>query len=267
VESPATSTQEPVRRPFLWLWSRWPAGACVAAMGLLAAYYAIFVTPPISGKEKAGWIAALFGLFFLELLVIVKERSRQNREYVAQLEGIEETRTAHLASIEELRAVSESRTAAMMRLLISANDPVNSVKARSLRLSEQILEFVFHRLEAQPQPDPSPLKGRVVPLSSLLGPMPVGFGPTYDPFERIPKETREILAYNAETIEIYKGRFVRSVRDVCDGMIQAGIKGAQHDWLYRARDVVPSTLVEMKAVAEGIGQIASGMQPQSAFSS
>ena len=232
-------------------------------MALLAAYYAIFVTPPLSRGEKVAWILGLFALFVLELTVIVKERARQDREYVVQLKGIEESRVAHMKGIEDLRSVAESRTAIFMQLAMSVNDPVNSLKGRALRLSEQILEFVYHRLEKQPTVEPPYPK--TVSMASLLGPrLPASYATGYELFERMNQQTQEALAYNNETIEIYRGRFERPLRQLCDEMIKSGgVKDPHYSWLHRVRDTVPTTLVEMKALAQGIGQVAGEMQTHS----
>ncbi|MFZ0912216.1 MAG: hypothetical protein WBQ76_16255 [Candidatus Korobacteraceae bacterium] len=230
-------------------------------MGVVAACYAIFATPPLSRGEKLAWTAGIFFLFALEIFVIFKERAKQDREHEEQIRRIEETRTVQLKSIEELRTASESRTTAMMRLALSVNDPINSLKARALRLSEQILDFVYRRMENRPQSSSTPYG--TMPLSSLMfsGGTAEGRG-GYLAVNDSLRDIQRSTAYTAETNEIYQRRFSNQVRDICGEMMQNEIRTELREWLTNVRGLVPTNLEDMRSIAEGIGQVAGELTTQ-----
>jgi hypothetical protein len=248
------AVSEPVCRPILFVWRKWPAGACVAAMGLLAAYYAIFVTPPLSGKEKAGWIVGLFVLFVLEISVIFKERARQDREQLEQIAKIEAWRSSQDKIFQEFRAASESRTGAILRLLVASNDPATGLKSRTLHLSERIIDFVYRRMENAPKSEPyKPPK--TVLLSSLMTPK-TAYDVDNDPWEQLmqtAESSRKIAEYENQTVVIYIKQFRDQVEDI---LIELESSGVKNSLLSQAQGFVPTCNVDILTIGEGLGRFA-----------
>src|ERR1039457_2590256 len=101
---------------------------------------------------------------------------------------------------------------ATMRLILAANDPVNSLKTRTLHLSERIIDFVYHRMENAPTPEPP----KSMPLSSLMTPR-TAYGIDTDPWEQFAQaaeSSRKIAEYENQTAVIYIGRFSQLVEDI-----------------------------------------------------
>src|SRR5271169_2436617 len=111
------------------IWRKLPPGVCIAMMGLLAALYPILTHDPISPQEKSLWISGFLALMAVEMTVIFKERARQDRAFIAQMEQLEGNRRLY-----------DAHGLALERVRTSLNK--GSLRDRAFRLSESILEFI-----------------------------------------------------------------------------------------------------------------------------
>jgi hypothetical protein len=166
-------------------WYRFPAGVSIAMMGLLAAAYPIFAPDPIPPREKAVWVACFFALMCLEIVVIFKERGRQDQSFLAQI-----------AKLDEIRSAYDAHSVALERLRRSVKS--GSLRDRALRLSESLLEFVHDRLENQPTMLGTWLNRTKSRAAGVLG------------------SGNDVLRYHQETLSIYLERFSWNVLGVIE---------------------------------------------------
>lgn len=114
------------------VWNGLPPGVFIAMMGLLAALYPILSREPLSPLNKAIWTVVFFALMVLELVVIFRERRKQDAVFlsqVARLDAIRNAHDAHGLALERIKNIVKT----------------DGVRTAALRLSESLLEFVQRR--------------------------------------------------------------------------------------------------------------------------
>lgn len=227
------------------LWHRWPPGVCIALLGLLAAIFPIFATATMTPWEKAMWSGGFFALMLLEVIIIFKERARQNRAYALDLKRQDEAHVEQMKRIEEMRALADARTASILRLAGSINDPIEGLKKRALQLSDSILELVYSRMQAAPA-KPTPLE--------------VFTSATSTPFGQLPPDLYgKSLQYEIETAAFYNSRFDERVAAI---LREFAAQGLVDEWL-NGLCAAPKTDWSIRMIGERIGSLAEMLAPTS----
>lgn len=197
---------------FQALWNWWPPGVCVAMLGVLAAISTIFATATVTLVEKAVWTFVFFMLMSVEVVVIIKERTKQDRQYAEDRERQNKTHLEQIKQIQDMRSASDAHNTSVMRLLLVANDPSSGLKKQTLQLSEAILDFAFTRLQQRPQP-------AGVPFYMTIGQtMEAG----WKQMAEASAASARLLEYDAETIRRFRQNFGERTRRMVNELTAQG---------------------------------------------
>jgi hypothetical protein len=213
---------------------RWetPPGVSVVVLALGAIVYGAFVEQP-SSLAKSLWIIALALLALAEILAISRTRDRQDAAYLKQMR-----------ELDQIRQTADSKHEAIMRLLLAINDPVESLKKRSLRLSESLLAFVYDRLQHIPKRQQQVSGGNWPSIFSAQ--WEGGF------FGQAWEEMKQLNEYQNETVNNYADRFGKQVVQIRDEFARHGLIDEQLDLKLPAIKVSD----DIRLIADHIGELA-----------
>jgi hypothetical protein len=216
-----------------WRWEP-PPGVSIAMLGLGAVLYGALADKP-RPLVKGLWIGA-FSLFVAaEIAVLYKERAKQTKAYLEQMQ-----------SIEDLRQTADAKLTAMLRLLSAINDPAEGLKRRALQFSESLLAFVYDRLQHSPKQQAtfaySGASNR--PANNIFTNVWEGgvFGQAWE-------EITQVNKYQAETLEMYADRFSKNVGQIRNEFSEHGLTDQQLD---STRSAVKGPQ-DIRLIAERIG--------------
>ena len=230
-----------------FIWDKWPPGACIAGLALSAAIFPVVTPSALTPLDKAMWIFGFGFLSALELVIIFKERRRQDRVFAADQARRDAAHFEQMTNLQELRQASEGLNNAVMRQFMAMNDPIGSLKRRAIDLSESILDFAYSRIQGKP-PEPTI---RYMYLSEPL------------PWERFYQDQseqfeaqRKASDYSRETWEMFQGRFKQRVVNIRDefaseNLIDPALEKALSPLLYT------STENTIRIIGERLGFLAA----------
>jgi hypothetical protein len=139
---------------FKFLWQKWPPGICIAVLAGAAAAFPVFTPTELTPIDKAKWTIGIGALLVLELVIIFKERGRQDREFAEDQSKRDAAHREQLRQLQELREASDAHNTAVLRQFMALDEPISGLKRRSLDLSEAILDFIYARIQGKP-PEPA----------------------------------------------------------------------------------------------------------------
>jgi hypothetical protein len=205
-------------------WKNLPPGVFIAMMGLLAALYPLLSQEPLSPVSKAIWTAVFFSLMVLEMVIIFRERNRQDVAFLSQI-----------SRLDSLRSADEAHSLALERVRRSVKN--DGLRDRATRLSEALLEFVYNRLEKEPI---VPLLGNRVRASDVLTGGKAG----------------ERERYQDETLVVYADRFSWKVLGVIEELEDRDIV----DDGLRTTANSPSCAADLLFIGQRIGELAENVK-------
>jgi ferritin-like metal-binding protein YciE len=205
-------------------------------MGVAAFAYVFIQQPTV--REKAIWILAVCLLAALEIVVIYRERNRQDAEAAALRESAEQRFRETLKHFDELRVIHESHSDSLLRLMRSMNDPIHGLKRRAHELSDRIIRFAQERLEhsyyTPSLPIPKHSKETQAQaqtfsqmFSSLLEPKMVKKPTALESYREIARD------YELETLFNYRKLFLKEVEGIRNELSQKGLSEPELDASYK----------------------------------
>lgn len=200
--------------PVALVWRKWPPGICISALALAAAIFPIVTPSELTPFDKTKWIAGLGFLLVLELVIIFKERKRQDKEFADDQVRRDAAHLEQLKSIEGMRIMTDARLTSLLRIAAASNDPVEGLKKRALQLSDSILEFIQNRLQETPD-QPYPIQSYVMSTTPNQPYLYV------DPYAKT-------LKFDQDTLAFYRARFSAKVEAI---LREFATQGIVDDWL------------------------------------
>ena len=233
------------RNTVRFLWQKWPPGICISMLAGAAAVFPIVTPSELTPIDKAKWIAGLGFLLVLELVIIFKERRRQDREFAEDQAKRDAAHFEQIKNLQELRQASDGHNSAVMRQFMAMNDPIGSLKRRAIDLSESILDFAYSRIQGKPSE----------PTYSYTYPGLQEWDSFYQDQSKIFEDQRKAAEYSRETWDMYQGRFYAKAVNIRDEFAKENLAD---DALNRALSQVLYTTVEntVRVVGERLGFLA-----------
>ena len=244
--SPPWERGKPPKNIVGLLWQKWPPGICIAGLAGAAAVFPIVTPSELTPIDKTKWIAGLGFLLVLELVIIFKERRRQDREFAEdQAKRVCSRTFEQIKNLQELRQASDGHNSAVMRQFMAINDPIDSLKRRAIDLSESILDFAYSRIQGKPS-EPA----YAYTYSGLQD-----WDTFYQSQSKIFEEQRKATEYSRETWDMYKGRFYGRAVNIRDEFAKENLTD---DALNNALSQFLYTTVEntVRVVGERLGFLA-----------
>ncbi|MGA2905994.1 MAG: hypothetical protein ABSD98_19375 [Candidatus Korobacteraceae bacterium] len=169
----------------------WPFPPGVAiAMSAIPVFIVSLAWEHLTPMYRSAGIGVFILLVAAEIRAIYKDRAERDNQFLAfmvRIEDIQKASRFHADSIERLRGV--------------VNDPIGSLKARAVRLSADLIDWTYKRLENWPH------FGSTVTVGSV----------------EYLKITSESSQYEKETEYFYIQRFGPKVNAIRGEMAQQGI--------------------------------------------
>jgi hypothetical protein len=175
------------------LWNSIPPGVAIAML-TLPAFILPFIWERLTPLLKGAGISVVVLLVAIEISVIYRERGRQNQTLIAQMERL-----------EQLRRLQDSHLVALNRVLLTVNR--DGLRSRAMNLSAAILEFIYRRLENEPQFSTQGFLRRAL----------------FKPGEDWLKKMQESQAYHFSTNREYFERFRDRTSDIYNEIVGMGI--------------------------------------------
>jgi hypothetical protein len=222
-----------------------PPGVAVVMLGMAAAAYTLIPSEwPNTPAARALWISAFCVLGVAEILAIFRERSNQNKDFALERDLNQSRFERTMERFEQIRRASESHNQSLLRLMQTINDPAQSLKKKALELSESILDFVYLRIQGQPQ------EGPPMPLAAFA--RPKGLGQSF-----IPTPTFSMyMKYDRDTLLHYGERFSVKVAAILEELAKHGFVDDVLD--KRSKDLRYAS--DIMTIGERLGKLAERIE-------